>query len=165
MRAILHLPRRSTYAEYLSVEHSSAHRHEFIDGVIVAMADGSDEHNALAARLTYCLVGQLPAGSRYYAADQRYWIAASARGRYADGSVICGKPDHPGHDAQASTNPVIVIEVASPSSEGSITARSARTSRRSPRSRRTLSRARTRARSSCGGASRGALGRRPHRCA
>jgi Uma2 family endonuclease len=50
--------------------------------------------------------------------DQRFWIAASARGRYSDGSIICGKPDHPTHDEQATTNPAVVIEVLSPSSEG-----------------------------------------------
>jgi Uma2 family endonuclease len=41
-----------------------------------------------------------------------------ARGRYSDGSIICGKPAHPVHDDQATTNPSVVIEVLSPSSEG-----------------------------------------------
>jgi hypothetical protein len=26
---------------------------------------------------------------------------------YADGSIICGAPDHPAHDAQATTNPTV----------------------------------------------------------
>jgi Uma2 family endonuclease len=39
-------------------------------------------------------------------------------GRYSDGSIICGKPEHPPHDGQATTNPVLVLEVLSPSSEG-----------------------------------------------
>jgi Uma2 family endonuclease len=55
---------------------------------------------------------------RYYTPDQRFWIFASGRSRYADGSIICGKPNHPPHDAQATTNPLVVIEVLSPSSEG-----------------------------------------------
>lgn len=46
------------------------------------------------------------------------WIASRIRGRYADGSIIYGPPDHPAHDAQASINPVVVPEVMSPSSEG-----------------------------------------------
>ena len=50
MKATLHLPRRATYAEYLAVESTSAHRNELIDGVIVAMAGGSDERNAIAIR-------------------------------------------------------------------------------------------------------------------
>lgn len=118
MRATLRLPRAATYADYLAVEEHSEHRHEFIDGVIVAMAGGSDEHNAIAGRLAMLLGLRLPIGCRYYTPDQRFWIAAHGRGRYADGSVICGKPEHPAHDSQATINPALVLEVLSPSSEG-----------------------------------------------
>jgi Uma2 family endonuclease len=118
MRATLRLPRSATYADYLTVEQHSEHRHELIDGVIVAMAGGSDEHNAIAGRLAMLLGNRLAGSCRYYTPDQRFWIAASGRSRYADGSIICRKPDHPPHDAQASTNPLIVLEVLSPSSEG-----------------------------------------------
>jgi Uma2 family endonuclease len=118
VRAILRLPRPATYADYLAVEEHSEHRHELIDGVIVAMAGGSDEHNAIAGRLAMLLGMRLLGGCRYYTPDQRFWIAARARSRYADGSIICGKPEHPAHDGQASTNPLVVIEVLSPSSEG-----------------------------------------------
>ena len=118
MRATLRLPRAATYADYLAVEQHSEYRHELIDGVIVAMAGGSDEHNAISGRLAMLLGIKLPAGCRYYTPDQRFWIASHARGRYSDGSIICGKPEHPSHDGQATTNPVVVIEVLSPSSEG-----------------------------------------------
>ena len=118
MKATLRLPRAATYADYLAVEQHSEYRHELIDGVIVAMAGGSDEHNAISGRLAMLLGMRLQAECRYYTPDQRFWIAAHARGRYSDGSVICGKPDHPPHDGQATTNPVIVVEVLSPSSEG-----------------------------------------------
>jgi Uma2 family endonuclease len=117
MKAILRLPRRANYAEYLAVERQSEHRHEFIDGVIVAMAGGSDEHNAIAGRFASLVGARLPKGCRYYTPDQRFWIPAHARGRYSDGSIIMGKPEHPPHDGQASTDPLIVIEVLSPSSE------------------------------------------------
>ena len=118
MKATLRLPQRATYAAYLAVEAASSHRHELIDGVIVAMAGGSDEHNAIAGRFAMLLGQRGTGGCRYYTPDQRFWIASSARARYSDGSIICGKPDHPGHDAQATANPVIVVEVLSPSSEG-----------------------------------------------
>lgn len=118
MEALLRLPRRATYADYLAAEQDSDRRHEFIDGVIVAMAGGSDEHNAIAARLTILLGGRATGRCRYYTADQRFWIASRARGRYADGSIICGPPEHPAHDGQATINPTVVIEVLSPSSEG-----------------------------------------------
>ena len=118
MRATLRLPRAATYAEYLAVEQASDYRHELIEGVIVAMAGGSDEHNAISGKLAMLLGLRLEGGCRYYSPDQRFWIPAHARGRYSDGSIICGKPDHPPHDDQATTNPVVVVEVLSPSSEG-----------------------------------------------
>jgi Uma2 family endonuclease len=119
MRATLRLPRRASYADYLAVEEHSEHRHELLDGVIVAMAGGSDEHNAIAGRVAMLLGVRLARGEcRYFTPDQRFWIPAQARSRYADGSVICGKPEHPAHDPQATTNPAIVVEVLSPSSEG-----------------------------------------------
>jgi hypothetical protein len=46
VKATLRLARRTTYADYLAAEHTSERRHEFIDGVIVAMAGDSDERNA-----------------------------------------------------------------------------------------------------------------------
>jgi Uma2 family endonuclease len=118
MEATLRLPHRASYADYLAAEQDSDHRHEFIDGVIVAMAGGSDEHNAIAGSLAGLLRNRRTENCRYYSSDQRFWIASRARGRYADGSIICGAPDHPAHDDQATTNPTVVIEVLSPSSEG-----------------------------------------------
>jgi Uma2 family endonuclease len=118
MEAFLRLPRRASYADYLAVEQNSDHRHEFIDGVIVGMAGGSDEHNAIAGRLARLLGNRETGSRRYYTPDQRFWIASRARGRYADGSIIGGRPEHPAHDDQATTNPTVVIEVLSPSSEG-----------------------------------------------
>lgn len=50
MKAVLSLPRRATYADYLAAEQNSERRYELIDGVIVALPGGSDEHNAIAAR-------------------------------------------------------------------------------------------------------------------
>jgi Uma2 family endonuclease len=118
VKATLSLPRRATYADYLSAQRDCQTRLEFIDGVIVAMAGGSDEHNALGSRFAALFGARLPRGCRSYSPDQRFWIAATARGRYSDASIIFGKPEHPPHDDQATTNPAVVVEVLSPSSEG-----------------------------------------------
>lgn len=118
MKAVLHLSKRASYADYLAAESNSDSRHELIDGVIVAMAGGSDEHNAITSRLAMLCGLRARSGCRHYSPDQRFWIEATGRGRYSDGSMICGRPDHPPHDPQATTNPVVVIEVLSPTSEG-----------------------------------------------
>jgi Uma2 family endonuclease len=118
VKATLSLPHRATYDDYLSAEQGSERRHEFFDGVIVAMAGGSDEHNAIASRFAGLFVARVRRGCRSYTPDQRFWIAATTRARYSDGSIICGKPEHPPHDAQATTNPSVIVEVLSPSSAG-----------------------------------------------
>jgi len=118
VKAVLSLPRRTTYADYLGAAQNSERRLEFIDGVIVAMAGGSDEHNSIAAHFTGLFMMRVRSGCHGYNSDQRFWIEATARGRYSDGSIICGKPAHPAHDNQGTTNPLVVVEVLSPSSEG-----------------------------------------------
>jgi Uma2 family endonuclease len=85
MQATLWLPHRASYADYLAAEQTSECRHEFIDGVIVAMAGGSDEHNRITGRLAQLLGSRETGSCGYYPSDQRFWIASRARGRYSDG--------------------------------------------------------------------------------
>jgi Uma2 family endonuclease len=118
VKVVLRLARRATYADYLAAEQNSPRRHELIDGVIIATAGGSDEHNAIAARFTASFGARVRGGCRPFGADQRFWIEATQRGRYSDASIICGKPAHPHHDGQATTNPTVIVEVLSPSTEG-----------------------------------------------
>jgi len=118
MEALLRLARRASYADYLAAEQNSDYRHEFLDGVIVAMAGCSCEHNVIAGKLAMLLGIRAAGRGRYYSSGQRFWIAPRTRVRYADGSIICGAPEHPAHDDRATTNPTVVIEVLSPSSEG-----------------------------------------------
>ena len=118
VKATLHLPHRATYADYLAAEQTSESRHEYIAGVVVAMAGGSDEHNAISGQFAVLCGNRLSGRCRYYSPDQRFWIAATGHGRYSDGSIICGPPEHPPHDDQTTTNPTVVIEILSPSSEG-----------------------------------------------
>ncbi|MEO7733153.1 MAG: Uma2 family endonuclease [Kofleriaceae bacterium] len=109
MEALLRLPRRASYADYLAAEQDSDRRHEFIGGVIVAMAGGQPRGAAPKPA-----DGKLPVLHVRPAVLDRI----TRTGRYADGSIICGAPDHPAHDDRATTNPTVVIEVLSPSREG-----------------------------------------------
>jgi hypothetical protein len=133
--------------DYLAVERCSERRHELIDGVIGAMAGGSDERNAIAGRFAMLFGVRLRDECRAYTPDQRFWIAAGARRRCADGSIICGKPVHPPHDDQATTNPVVALDVLSPSSEGDEDGTSGAIANRSSRCRPTSSLTRTGGRS------------------
>lgn len=108
---------RYTYAEYVALEEHSPVRHEFIGGEIYAMAGGTPAHAALAATVLRLTGNQLPAGGRAYTSDLRVRIAASDVTTYPDGAVICGKTTRASDDPLAATNPIVLIEVTSPSTE------------------------------------------------
>jgi Uma2 family endonuclease len=105
------------YAEYVALEEHSPIRHEYIGGEIYAMAGGTPGHAALAATVLRLIGNQLPAGCRAFTSDLRVRILAADVTTYPDGAVVCGKTARAGDDALAVTNPVLLIEVTSPSTE------------------------------------------------
>jgi Uma2 family endonuclease len=106
-----------TYAQYLSLEEESSVRHEYLDGEIYAMAGGSPDHAALAAACIGALRGQVPPGCRAFTSDLRVRIAATGLTTYPDAAVICGGTLRAPEDPLAVTNPVLLVEVTSPSTE------------------------------------------------
>lgn len=106
-----------TYADYLSLEEASSIRHEFLDGEIYAMAGGSPDHAALAAALLRVIGNQLPLGCRAFTADLRVRIAQTGLTTYPDAAVVCGRTQRSPEDPLAVTNPLLLVEVTSPSTE------------------------------------------------
>jgi Uma2 family endonuclease len=105
------------YSEYLVLEDQSPVRHEYLDGEIYAMAGGSPEHAALAAAVLRSVGNQLPPLCRTFTADLRIRIAASGLTTYPDGAVICGPIVRALDDHLAVVNPILLVEVTSPSTE------------------------------------------------
>ncbi|MGB7158574.1 MAG: Uma2 family endonuclease [Tepidisphaeraceae bacterium] len=113
--------RAFTIEEYLRTERDSDDKHEYRDGEIVAMAGGTHEQALIA---TNCLreIGNALKGKpcRVYGSDLKVAIATRRRITYPDGSIICGSPEfHPAAGAMRDvvTNPRVLIEVLSPSTE------------------------------------------------
>jgi Uma2 family endonuclease len=106
-----------TYAQYLSLEEESLVRHEYLDGEIYAMAGGSPDHAALAAACIGALRGRMPPGCRTFTSDLRVRIAATGLTTYPDVAVICGPTLRAPEDPLAVTNPVLLVEITSPSTE------------------------------------------------
>jgi Uma2 family endonuclease len=106
-----------TYAEYLALEASSNVKHEFLGGQIYAMAGGIPEHAALAAAAIGLLFAQLRGGNcRACDADLRV-RTPSGLATYPDVTVICGPSERDDVDPQSVTNPTLIIEVLSRSTE------------------------------------------------
>lgn len=108
---------RLTYAQYLELAASSEGLLEYHDGTVVAMTAPSPEHARIVAQLVRlvqpgegrpCVT--LPAGPKVR-------IEATNRTLLPDVTVVCGALERSPVDAQAITNPVVVLEVLSPSTE------------------------------------------------
>lgn len=107
-----------TYPEYLELEASSDQRLEYIAGVVRAMAGGTHMHAALSGAMLAELRAALAEhGCIAYSSDLKLRIDAVDRTTYADVVVICGPSVVSTIDRNASTNPTILVEVLSPSTE------------------------------------------------
>lgn len=113
------------FEDYFEAEVACAEdapKHEWVDGVVYAMSRGTPEHGRLTANVTIAL-GALPADCRVYSSDTMLYVAAVELATYADVSVVCGPLESMtvrknGRSlGQAVTNPTIVIEVLSESTE------------------------------------------------
>ena len=109
-----------TYAEYLAFEEAAATKHEFVDGRLLAMAGGTLEHSRLQSELVYQLRRQLEGtGCRVLSSDGRVRIEPTNSARYPDVSVVCGELERATDDPEGLTNPILLVEVLSPSTERS----------------------------------------------
>ena len=106
------------YDQYLRLEHEAECRHEWIDGEIFAMAGGTPEHARLQATLARVFGNALLAGPcKVYSADLRVRSLATNIATYADLTVVCGEATTAPDDPDAITNPTLLVEVLSPSTE------------------------------------------------
>lgn len=111
---------RFTFDDYLRVEHDSGIKHEFLSGQVWAMSGGSPSHAAIAAKigalLTVALEGK---PCRTFSADLRIRVEESGLATYPDVSVVCGSLELDPEDSKGHTvtNPRVIVEVLSPSTE------------------------------------------------
>jgi Uma2 family endonuclease len=107
------------YDEYLRYERDSALKHEFVDGEILAMAGGSRRHSALASRMSATLEMARGGGCVAFQSDMRIRVLATGRTTYPDASVVCGpiEGDPADPSRETITNPTLIVEVLSPSTE------------------------------------------------
>ncbi len=120
MTTTLRQPRhRFSYEEYLAYERDSGMKHEYDGGDIVAMAGGSRRHNALASRISGALENGRRPGSVAFQSDQRVRVLATGRATYPDASMVCGAIEGDPADPTNTTitNPSLIVEVLSPSTE------------------------------------------------
>ncbi len=107
-------------AEYLDQERASDIRHEYHDGEILAMAGGSVKHSRIASNALIA-IGMALRGKpcQPHGSDLKVSIRSQSRFVYPDITIVCGEPqiDPRAGQSEAITNPTVVIEVLSPSTQ------------------------------------------------
>lgn len=99
-------------SDYLRLEESATDKHEFVGGVIYAMAGASERHNRIAGNIFFHLrSASRGKACRAFMADMKLRLAASASYYYPDAMLVCDPADdHPLYK-QA---PCFIAEVLSP---------------------------------------------------
>lgn len=102
--------------EYLTLERSAEFKSEYVDGVMYAMAGGSERHNLIAANVIITIGSQLrDRPCRVYPSDLKVRVPNSKRFFYPDVSIVCGETRFADEEKDVVLNPVVVVEVLSES--------------------------------------------------
>jgi Uma2 family endonuclease len=105
-----------TEEEYLVFEEMSQDKHEYANGYIYAMSGGTSNHSAITTSVVGELYGQLlDKDCTVHSSDLKIHVAATRSYRYPDVSVVCGETRYAMNRTDLVTNPVLVVEVLSPS--------------------------------------------------
>jgi Uma2 family endonuclease len=117
-------PYHFTVEEYLAFERASDERHEYLDGVIYAMAGESPDHGRICVNLVATLVARLRGSNcEVFSKDTKVccgpYRAHTREGLYAypDLVVVCGAMQFHGQAEDVLVNPQVIVEVLSPSTE------------------------------------------------
>lgn len=106
-----------THEEYLTTLAMSEVKLEYCDGDIYAMAGGTPQHAELAASMIGILVNATQGRCRVASSDLRIRIDATDLFAFPDVTVRCGEPVYAAMDRHSLTNPTLLVEVTSNSTE------------------------------------------------
>ena len=132
-----------TYEQYLAFECATRERYEWLDGVVYTLAGeriaydtvtraieaahhatastgGTLVHGALSAAIVSELRNlALACGCAVFSSDAKVRIEETGLSTYPDASVVCGPLKTASDDGNAMTNPTLLVEVLSESTEAS----------------------------------------------
>jgi Uma2 family endonuclease len=120
MPEILLEERLYTAEEYLALEEVAEEKSEFDNGKIIPMAGGTYTHNLISANCIREISNALIAEKSTcvtLSSDMKINVASQNKYFYADGSVVCGKPQFQANRQDIIENPTLIIEIASDSTE------------------------------------------------
>ena len=111
---------KSTYsfAEYLQLEETAAYKNEYQDGEIVPMTGGTTDHNKIALNFAAYLKFALKEQKyNIFIGDVKLWIGQYRQATYPDVMLIEGEPIYYETGKTTVTNPRLIVEVLSKSTQ------------------------------------------------
>jgi Uma2 family endonuclease len=107
-----------TEAEYLAIERQATFKSEYYRGEIFAMSGARRNHNAIISNLIGSLNGYLKGKPcMIFPSDLRLHIPETGLYTYPDAMIVCGKEEFVDEVFDTITNPTVIIEVLSESTE------------------------------------------------
>ena len=110
-----------TIEEYLELEAHSLSKHEYHNGKIIEMAGGTTTHNQLAlivgAEILMAVRNQDKI-FQVYNSDMKIWVEVINRFLYPDAVAVALKPEYYNNRRDIITNPLLIVEVTSASTQG-----------------------------------------------
>jgi Uma2 family endonuclease len=103
--------------EYLEIEFRQQERFEYYNGKLLPMPGGSIAHNRICRNILSALDQALFEKNDYevFGSDQKVYLTHFNFYLYPDAVVVTTTPEVVDNDTQAIINPVLIVEVASPS--------------------------------------------------
>lgn len=107
-----------TAEQYLQLERASEMRHEFLDGLMYAMAGESRDHSSICFNLAAEIGAQIKTGKcQGFSPNMKVRAGLGGLYAYPDLMIVCDEARF--HDEQGDVllNPTVIFEVLSPSTE------------------------------------------------
>ena len=107
-----------TEDDYFAFEQTAFGRWEYVRGAIRAMAGGTDDHSTIVSNVGGTLrAAMVPRGCRVYVSDMKVHTGDEIN-TFPDVAVVCGPRRYYKGRTDVITNPLLIVEVLSPSTAG-----------------------------------------------
>ena len=110
-------PAKISVEEYLALDREAELKSEYHDGVLFPICAVSLAHGRLCSRFAHRLEERLEGGSCITAVSPVRVRVSRTKFVYPDIVVICGKPSFTDEHVDTITNPKVILEVLSPSTQ------------------------------------------------
>lgn len=117
MSALRQSEQKFTTEEYLALEDEADFRSEFENGEIVAMAGGSWNHARVTANIARFIGNKISSDCSSVQSEIKIWAQSINKFYYPDVVIICGEPNFYRERDDIITNPTLIVEFLSDSTE------------------------------------------------